>query len=43
MEHWVTEPELLNVYARHYKTGEPIPSSLVKKLEKSQYFQPWDL
>jgi len=38
MEHWVTEPELLNVYARHYKTGEPIPSSLVKKLEKSQYF-----
>lgn len=38
MEHWVTEPELLNVYARHYKTGEPIPASLVKKLDKSQHF-----
>ena len=38
MEHWVTEPELLNVYARHYETGEPIPAELVKKLEKSKYF-----
>ncbi|TFG41368.1 MAG: peptidase M3, partial [Bacteroidia bacterium] len=38
MEHWVTEPELLNVYARHYETGEPIPAELVEKLEKSKYF-----
>jgi peptidyl-dipeptidase Dcp len=38
MEHWVTEPELLNVYARHYETGEPIPAELVNKLEKSKYF-----
>ena len=38
MEHWVTEPELLNVYARHYETGEPIPTELVNKLEKSKYF-----
>ena len=38
MEHWVTEPELLNVYARHYETGEPIPSELVEKLDKSKYF-----
>ena len=38
MEHWATEPELLNVYARHYETGEPIPTELVNKLEKSQYF-----
>lgn len=38
MEHWVTEPELLNVYARHYETGEPIPAELVSKLEKSKYF-----
>ena len=38
MEHWATEPELLNVYARHYETGEPIPAELVNKLEKSKYF-----
>jgi peptidyl-dipeptidase Dcp len=38
MEHWATEPELLNVYARHYETGEPIPAELVNKLEKSRYF-----
>jgi peptidyl-dipeptidase Dcp len=38
MEHWVTEPELMNVYARHYETGEPIPAELVNKLEKSKYF-----
>ncbi|HPA86520.1 MAG TPA: M3 family metallopeptidase [Bacteroidales bacterium] len=38
MEHWVTEPELLNVYARHYQTGEPMPSALVKKIEKSKHF-----
>ena len=38
MEHWVTGPELLEVYARHYETGEPIPAALVEKLDKSKYF-----
>jgi peptidyl-dipeptidase Dcp len=38
MEHWATEPELLNIYARHYQTGEPIPASLISKMEKSRYF-----
>ena len=38
MEHWVLEPELLAVYARHYQTGEPIPADLVGKLEKSNLF-----
>ncbi len=38
MEHWVTEPELLNIYARHYQTGEIIPASLVKKIKNSSYF-----
>jgi len=38
MEHWVTEPELLNIYARHYQTGEVIPASLVKKIKNSSYF-----
>ena len=31
-EHWAFEPELLKTYARHYKTGEVIPDSLVEKL-----------
>ena len=32
-EHWALEPELLKEYAFHYKTGEVIPESLIKKLE----------
>lgn len=35
MEHWVFEPEVLKVYAKHYKTGEVIPSELIEKLDKS--------
>ncbi|MCE5225233.1 MAG: M3 family metallopeptidase [Porphyromonadaceae bacterium] len=35
MEHWVFEPEVLKVYAKHYLTGEVIPASLIEKLEKS--------
>ncbi len=38
MEHWVLEPELLAIYARHYQTGAPIPADLVAKLEKSSLF-----
>ncbi len=38
MEHWAFEPELLALYARHYKTGEVIPAALVKKLRKSSLF-----
>lgn len=38
MENWVFEPELLKVYARHYKTGEVIPQELVDKLEASSTY-----
>lgn len=38
MEHWATEPEVLNIYAKNYKTGEPIPSVLVEKIKNSSYF-----
>jgi peptidyl-dipeptidase Dcp len=38
MEHWADEPEVLNMYARHYETGEVIPAVLVKKLKNSSYF-----
>ncbi len=33
MEHFAFEPEVLKVYAHHYKTGELIPDALVKKIE----------
>jgi peptidyl-dipeptidase Dcp len=38
MEHWVLEPELLKLYARHYQTGEVIPAALVEKLRNSSLF-----
>lgn len=38
MENWAADPELLKVYARHYKTGELIPQSLIGKLRKSSHF-----
>jgi peptidyl-dipeptidase Dcp len=38
MEHWSTEPEVLNIYAKNYKTGEVIPSVLVEKIKNSGYF-----
>jgi peptidyl-dipeptidase Dcp len=38
MEHWATEPEVLNIYAKNYKTGEVIPASLIEKIKNSGYF-----
>jgi len=38
MEHWAKEPEVLKVYARHYKTGEPIPDDLIAKIKASETF-----
>ena len=32
-EHWAMEPELLKVYAKHYKTGEVIPDDMIAKLQ----------
>jgi len=34
-EHWALEPELLKIYAHHYKTGEVIPNELIEKLQAS--------
>ena len=31
-EHWAFEPEVLKVYAKHYRTGEVIPQELVDKV-----------
>ena len=38
MEHWAIEPEVLNMYAKHFKTNESIPSELVQKIKNSGYF-----
>ena len=38
MENWAADPEVLKVYARHYKTGEVIPQHLIDKLQKSSHF-----
>ena len=37
-EHWCFAPEVLKVYAKHYKTGEIMPQSLVEKMERSQKY-----
>ena len=33
LEHWVREPEVMKMYAKHYETGEVIPDSLITKIE----------
>ena len=38
MENWAAEPEVLKIYAKHYKTGEVIPETLVNKLKKAGTF-----
>ncbi|NQU31783.1 MAG: M3 family metallopeptidase [Bacteroidetes bacterium] len=38
MENWALEPELLKLYAYHYKTGELIPQELVDKIQLSGKF-----
>ena len=38
MENWASDPEILNMYAHHYKTGVNIPADLLQKIEKSKYF-----
>lgn len=38
MENWAGVPEVLKVYAKHYKTGETIPDELIKRLQKSSTF-----
>jgi peptidyl-dipeptidase Dcp len=38
MENWATDPEILKMYAKHYKTNEPMPQQLIDKLEDSNLF-----
>lgn len=32
MENWATEKEYLDLWAKHYQTGEPMPAELIEKL-----------
>jgi peptidyl-dipeptidase Dcp len=38
MENWATEREVMQMYARHFQTNEPIPDELIEKIEKSGKF-----
>jgi peptidyl-dipeptidase Dcp len=38
LENWVHEPEVLRTFARHWKTGEVIPDSLIRRLEAAKRF-----
>jgi peptidyl-dipeptidase Dcp len=37
-EHWATYPAVFQHYAKHYKTGAPMPAELVAKIKKSATF-----
>ena len=38
MENFATEEEFLNTFARHYQTGEPIPSELIRRIVDAANF-----
>lgn len=38
LERWLATPEVLNKFALHYQTGEPMPMSLVDRIEKAGTF-----
>jgi len=38
LEHWLSTPEVLNKFALHYQTGQPLPQALVDKIEKASTF-----
>ena len=37
-EHWVLTREILDRFARHYQSGEPMPQALVAKVDRSRKF-----
>ncbi len=37
-ENWLLTPEILNRFARHYETGEPMPQSLVDRIQAAKQF-----
>lgn len=37
-EHWLMTPEVLEQFAVHYRTGEPMPRALIDKVERARNF-----
>jgi peptidyl-dipeptidase Dcp len=38
MENYARDPQVLKLYARHYKTGAPVPDELIEKIQRSSHF-----
>ncbi len=38
LEHWLRTPEVLQRFARHCRTGEPMPAQLLAKIERAARF-----
>ena len=37
-ENWMTDPKVLANYAKHYKTGAPMPATLIAKIKQASTF-----
>ncbi|HWB32635.1 MAG TPA: peptidyl-dipeptidase Dcp [Acidobacteriaceae bacterium] len=37
-EHWASYPQVFHHYAKHYKTGEPMPAELAEKVKRAEKF-----
>ena len=37
-EHWASNPQVFNHFAKHYKTGAPMPAELAAKIKKASTF-----
>jgi thimet oligopeptidase len=38
LEEWIRSPQVLAKFARHYKTGEPIPAELIARMNRASAF-----
>lgn len=39
LEHWLDERQILQQFARHYETGEPVPDALLDRMQAARLFQ----
>ena len=38
LEEWVRDPEVLQTFARHHETGEPVPGDLIAQMRRAEAF-----